>query len=258
MSTKTLRGGTGESSEPIIINESVPVRTAKPLERPKPIDPRKVNTLEDEEDDTVPTPTKKTKTKVTTETETEDGEVKKPRVRVIPKTEPEKVETVAAPPKSDASVPASAVSVPPPPPGFVGTLSPDDMAKAAAYVIKKRVAQIGTGIVVVLALMFVGAYFAGHITAAVMCGALTCSVVLGWPIKKLLIEPPLLAFLNVKVYLDIVATLLMTALLLTTGGIVWEWVATFAIISCLIQILIINVTAAQAQAAIIEIREETR
>lgn len=254
MSTKTLRGGLGEGTGTIIINEEVPVRTAKPIEKPKAVDPRKVNTLT--EDDEVKTATKT----APVTTEPEDGEVPKPRsrVRVKPAEKPEeaKVEAVAAPTPTVASVPAAVVSVPAPPPGFVQTLTPEDMQEAATYVIRKRVSQIATGVIVLIALLFTGAYFSGYITSAVLCGALTCSVVLGWPIKKLFIEPPLRAFLGVKVYLDIAATLVMTVLLLATGGIVWEWVASFAIISCMIQILVINVTAAQAQAAIIEIREE--
>ena len=300
--TKDLRGGGGVTGA-IIINEELPVRP-KPADKPKMVDPRKVNTLKDDDEDAKPEPVAKTEP-TTEEAEAVKTPTKSPTKKTAKqeeKSKPTAEEMLAAYAKhaQDARAEGGVVLLPMTwaklhakgadgktvkafvdlvvaqieaekaerdelaevaaasglkPAGLVEVGGANAMERAVRRVIRQRVAQVAvTAVLGVMALIGV-AYWMGYFDSVVLVGALTCAIVLGYPIKNV-IEKVLNTFLEIKLYVKIGCVFALSAMLIFTGGLLWEWVISFSVIACLFQILVTDVSLAQAQTAVVEVTEE--
>lgn len=166
---------------------------------------------------------------------------------------PAAVEAEAAAEAPPPGVPDLPAAVEAPPPG-TADLAPGNtlLTDAVDATTAARVSSAAWAVVLgALALcMLYGLTEAGH--TLVFSLALFAALTVAYPVQRGLAYG-MMSWLGAKVWVKTCAVVVLAGLLVLTGGWLWEWVATLAIIGLLVSSLRADAAAAAAQTAVIDI-----
>lgn len=231
---RTLRGGLGVNEE--FDDDVLPRRKSKP----KPVDVRKVNTLTADD-----------------EHEHQYGPFERSRITGNPHRKCTVPGCNAV--SLDEDEDDGRVSFDPPAPAEASlhTLEPAEapmnnfLFRAVDAAIQARTNTVGRVVVLGVPTVITLATVVGqlHFGAAMIAWGIV--LMCGYSIRTG-IAGMLNRFLGVRLWLKAAGVFTMIGLLVVTGGAVWPWVATAAIVSILLELLVIDIRAAQSQLAMAE------